>query len=194
MIVPLFPLRGVFLFPGAVLPLHIFEARYRQMVEDLMDTAGRLVIGTTTGESDPGFEASPPVHPVAGLGEISGHERLPDGRFLIALYGLDRVVIEEVTSDRPYRLVAASSLVETAFLPERAQEYRSRLDAALRRRSGTKLEVPKDFPTERMIDMLMMQAAAPSDEMARIYGLPDLAARAEAALNIAGAEMPGTEE
>jgi hypothetical protein len=50
-IVPLFPLPGLFLFPGTALPLHIFEPRYRQMVEDLLDTSGRL--GARHGDAGP---------------------------------------------------------------------------------------------------------------------------------------------
>ena len=42
--VPVFPLPGVFLFPGTLLPLHIYESRYRLMIEDLLDKRGWLVI------------------------------------------------------------------------------------------------------------------------------------------------------
>ena len=43
-IVPLFPLPNVWLFPAIVLPLHVFEQRYRQMVEDCLDGPGRIVL------------------------------------------------------------------------------------------------------------------------------------------------------
>ena len=45
-VAPLFPLPNVFLFPGCVMPLHVFEPRYRQMVEDLLDGPGQVVMGT----------------------------------------------------------------------------------------------------------------------------------------------------
>ena len=45
-VVPLFPLPQVWLFPYVVLPLHVFEERYRQMVEDSLDGPGRIVLGT----------------------------------------------------------------------------------------------------------------------------------------------------
>jgi hypothetical protein len=192
MIVPLFPLRRVFLFPGAILPLQIFEPRYLRMVEDLLDTAGRLVIGTTQGDVEPGLSGSPPVHPVAGLGEISGHERLPDGRFLIALYGLDRVRIDEIDSDRPYRRVSASPLDELPIPGAEAPLLRQRLERALGGPENEGLDIPADFPTERMIDALLMQSRAHPDEMARIFGLSDLVARAEAALGLPGATGSGS--
>ena len=44
MTVPLFPLPNVFLFPGQVLPLHIFEPRYRKMIADVLDGPGRIAV------------------------------------------------------------------------------------------------------------------------------------------------------
>ena len=44
--IPMFPLRGVFLLPRQVLPLHVFESRYRQMIDDVLDGQGRLAMGT----------------------------------------------------------------------------------------------------------------------------------------------------
>src|SRR6187401_3042403 len=113
LITPLFPLPNILLFPGCVVPLHIFEPRYRQMVGDLLDGPGRMVMGNLISQPDP-FErcasaekaaAQPPVYQVAGLGEIVHHEREPDGRFLIWLLGQSRVRIKEVSSERMYRLV-----------------------------------------------------------------------------------------
>src|SRR6185436_16317400 len=84
-IVPLFPLPNVFLYPGCVMPLHIFEPRYRQMIEDQLDGPGQIVMGTVPSEHAADLDGAPPVRPIAGLGEIFRHERLPDGRFLIWL-------------------------------------------------------------------------------------------------------------
>ena len=77
-VVPMFPLPGVFLFPGQVMPLHIFEPRYRQMIEDLLDGPGRLVMATILEEQSGADVEHPDVLPVAGLGEIWRHEKLPD--------------------------------------------------------------------------------------------------------------------
>ncbi|MDO8348875.1 MAG: LON peptidase substrate-binding domain-containing protein, partial [Planctomycetota bacterium] len=109
---PIFPLPGLFLFPHQVLPLHIFEPRYRQLVTDLLDGPGRFVIGTVrSGEIETATHA-PEVLPVAGLGEIVRHEKLPDGRYRIWVLGLVRVRIAEVPSDRLYRQVRCAPFVE----------------------------------------------------------------------------------
>src|SRR6185436_5860025 len=82
---PMFPLQDVYLFPGTFIPLHIFEPRYRQMVEDSLDGPGRIVIASPLEDETQAPDAQPSVHPIAGLGEIARHERLEDGRFMIWL-------------------------------------------------------------------------------------------------------------
>ena len=98
-----------------MLPLHVFEARYRAMVVDALARDRRLVVVKLR----PGYEASyagkPAVHPVAGAGEIVSCERLPTGRYNIMLKGLWRVRIEqELPADVLYRLVAARRLEDVA--------------------------------------------------------------------------------
>ena len=86
----LFPLPGVVLFPHAVLPLHIFEPRYRQMARDALagDRLVTIVQALPRGASDP---HRPPIEEVGCLGKILLHEALPDGRFNFLLLGCKRV-------------------------------------------------------------------------------------------------------
>jgi Lon protease-like protein len=113
-IVPIFPLPDVTFFPHTVLPLHVFEARYRAMVIDILARDRRLAVVRLR----PGYEASyagkPAVHPVAGLGEIVSCERLATGRYNILLRGECRVRLEqELPSDTLYRVVRARRLPDT---------------------------------------------------------------------------------
>ncbi len=107
---PMFPLPGVVLFPHALMPLHIFEDRYRSMTRDVL--AGRRLIAVSLivpGER-PDAE-TPAVQRIAGVGEIVMSHELPDGRFNLVLRGRARIRIdEELDSDRPYRVVAATVL------------------------------------------------------------------------------------
>lgn len=110
----LFPLPEVVLFPHAVLPLHIFEPRYRQMTEDALGAGDKLItmvrLRPPDVSSEPG-RPQPAIEEVAGLGRILRHERLPDGRFHLLLQGLKRVrLIREVPSDRLYRVAEAEIL------------------------------------------------------------------------------------
>ena len=104
----LFPLPRVVLFPHAVLPLHIFEPRYRQMTEDALagDKLVTIVQWRPPFPSKPGVE--PAVEEVACLGRILQHERLPDGRFNFLLLGRKRVRLgREIPGDKLYRMAEA---------------------------------------------------------------------------------------
>lgn len=93
-VIPIFPLPGTVLLPSEVLPLHVFEPRYRQMVRDSLD--GNRVIGIT--QLEPGYENTyyerPDVHPIGCAGVIAQHQSLPDGRYLIVLVGAQRFRID----------------------------------------------------------------------------------------------------
>jgi ATP-dependent Lon protease len=105
---PLFPLPNVVLFPHAPLRLHIFEDRYRAMTRDILDGERFLAMGLIT-EGASAADERPPVEAIAGVGEIVMAHELPDGRFNLVVRGYARVHIdEELSSDRPYRLVSAS--------------------------------------------------------------------------------------
>ena len=85
--VPLFPLAGAILFPRAQLPLHIFEERYRAMVEDALATSGRIAMIQPLEESEGQGQG---LYKVGCVGELVGVEELEDGRFNIMLLGSNR--------------------------------------------------------------------------------------------------------
>jgi Lon protease-like protein len=108
---PIFPLPGVHLFPHALLPLHVFESRYRDMVRDAM--AGERLIAIASFE--PGYESNyqgrPAVRPIIGVGAIVRHEALGEGRANIVLRGLARARIErELPPAESYRMVEAARI------------------------------------------------------------------------------------
>ena len=108
---PIFPLPDVTFFPHTMLPLHVFEARYRAMITDALARDRKIAVVRLK----PGFEASyagkPPVFPVAGAGEIVSWERLATGRYNILVKGEWRVRIEsELPTDTLYRIVTAQPL------------------------------------------------------------------------------------
>jgi len=97
---PIFPLPGAILFPRSQLPLHIFEPRYREMVRDALDGAGRIAMIQPSAGADEGA----PLYSVGCVGEIVGVEELDDGRFNIVLHGSARFrLIGEADLGTPYR-------------------------------------------------------------------------------------------
>lgn len=111
---PVFPLTGVLLLPGTVLPLHVFEPRYRAMVEDTL--SGDRVFGMIqpfAPQQDnrpmPGAESQKPdLYKVGCAGYIEKWEKLPEGRFFVELRGVNRFRFEkELSLQRGYRRVLA---------------------------------------------------------------------------------------
>lgn len=101
---PLFPLPLV-LFPGAILPLQIFEFRYRIMMHTLLQTDLRFGVVFTDSLSDGAGAA------VGCVGEIVKHERLSDDRFFLICKGQERFRITRIVRSKPY-LVAAVDWLE----------------------------------------------------------------------------------
>src|SRR6188508_1186666 len=106
----IFPLPNAVLLPGGVLPLHVFEPRYRELTRDCLAGSRTMAIALL----QPGFEASyferPAIHPVCGLGTIICSEELSDGRFHLLLRGVGRIRVENelAPNGHGYRVVRAS--------------------------------------------------------------------------------------
>ena len=97
---PLFPL-PIVLFPGAPLPLHIFEERYRQLLRDVM--LGQRMFGLSYFDPDMSSLGTPIEGHLGCVAEVRQVETLPDGRSNILTFGLIRYHVEEyVTTDEPY--------------------------------------------------------------------------------------------
>ncbi|GAC1463912.1 MAG: LON peptidase substrate-binding domain-containing protein [Isosphaeraceae bacterium] len=116
----LFPLPNVVLFPHAILPLHIFEPRYRQLTEDALADDKLVAIAqlqpTLAGAVS--SLGSPPVEEIACLGLILRHERLSDGRFNFLLLGRKRVrLVRELPTEKLYR-IAEAEILEDEFTEE----------------------------------------------------------------------------
>lgn len=102
--ISVFPLAGALLFPRALLPLHIFEPRYRAMIADALARDRRI------GMIQPrGGGTRPPLFQVGCLGRIAEVEALDDGRYNLVLEGLTRFrVVRELDAGTPFRQVEAS--------------------------------------------------------------------------------------
>lgn len=109
-LVPLFPLSSVVFFPNTLLPLHIFEPRYKEMINSSLES--EKIIGMALLK--PGWESdyyrNPDVYDVIGMGRIVSSEVLEDGKINIVLYGLKRARILDIVEDLPYRLARVSIL------------------------------------------------------------------------------------
>lgn len=112
-LVPMFPLPNVVLFPRAVLPLHIFEERYKLMTRHALEGDGQVAMALLQPGWQKCYYSRPAIEPVVCVGTIVAHERLPDGCYNFLLHGHTRArVVREVRSDEPYRLAMLAPLAE----------------------------------------------------------------------------------
>ena len=106
---PIFPLPSVQLFPHALLPLHVFEPRYRSLVKDAM--AGNQLVAMPMLESSGDKGPRPKVRAICGVGKIISYDPMPDGRSNILLEGVCRArIVEELSVASPYRVVRVDEL------------------------------------------------------------------------------------
>src|SRR3954470_16845445 len=112
---PIFPLPNCVLLPGGLLPLHVFEPRYRELPRDYLGTHPLLGVARLRPGFEQSYHGKPPVYERFGVGRIICSEELPDGRFALLLRGVARVEIaRELPADRAYRLVEARTLQDAS--------------------------------------------------------------------------------
>jgi Lon protease-like protein len=206
--IPLFPLPNVVLFPNIYLHLHIFEPRYRQMMNRAL--ASERVIGMVLLK--PGYEhhyeGTPPIYAVGCAGSITHFERLADGRFNIVLQGTEkfRVQREEPPSEQVlYRQAHVTAIPDDVSDTERAllQQHRSVLEGRLQplfsaARQASRL--PEIMSDEDLVNALSQYLALEPVEKQALLELPGPVARARAlmellemkSLNDRGASNSGT--
>src|SRR5687768_12707370 len=91
--IPIFPLPDLVFFPGTLLPLHIFEPRYKRMISDLLADGRLLGVVQLRPGWDKDYYGNPAVYKVMGVGELVEHRRHADGRYDILLEGKFRGLI-----------------------------------------------------------------------------------------------------
>src|SRR6266576_1072629 len=102
--VPLFPLPNVVLFPRAVLPLHVFEERYKAMTADALRGDRQIAMALLRPGWERDYYHKPAIERVVCIGTILTHERLPDGKYNFLLQGHTRARLVRELGDRSYRL------------------------------------------------------------------------------------------
>jgi Lon protease-like protein len=100
--IAIFPMEGVLLLPRSRLPLHIFEPRYLQMIEDAIKTDARI-IGVIQPNAVPGRQGHG-LHTIGCAGRITQFSETEDGRYMVTLGGASRFrILREVEGFSPYR-------------------------------------------------------------------------------------------
>jgi Lon protease-like protein len=158
-VIPIFPLPSVVLFPNVLLPLHIFEPRYRQMLADAL--AGDRVIGMVLLQAgwENSYEGRPNVYPIGCAGVITHVEPLNDGRSNIVLRGIAKFRIQEEQNSKPYRIAEVEPIVESVSPSDRERLFaiRNRLEEvvlAAVSKGRRERQFPPDIPDEDLVNAL----------------------------------------
>ena len=114
--VPLFPLPNVVLFPRAVLPLHIFEERYKAMTADALKGPRQIAMALLRPGWEKNYHGAAAIEPVVCVGTIIAHERLNDGKYNFLLQGMARARVVREVSLHPYRTAELEPVAEPSCL------------------------------------------------------------------------------
>ena len=98
------------LFPQAIMPLFIFEPRYKKMLSDILPL-DRVFAIATLDESKTGTVEKEMCHPVAGVGIIRACKKNPDGNLNLILQGIARVKFESIINQAPYRKARVKPII-----------------------------------------------------------------------------------
>lgn len=177
---PLFPLADVVLLPHSVQQLHIFEKRYRQMVDQCLDQSGQIAMATFADEDAAADEdATPPLRPAVCIGQIMQHHRFDDGKYNLLLLGICRAQIAEIDEPEGERLYrnARLRLLERPEPQAEMKRVRRRLRdllnaPTLNQVRGVKKVMPlferEDVPTHAILELI---GSALLDDTEKKYAL-----------------------
>lgn len=145
---PVFPLPNAVLLPGMILPLNVFEPRYLELCDHVLETGGHLGIPLLQPGYEQDYEGRPELEPVLGLGRLLSHQRLPDGRRFIRVEGLGRVrLVRELPPRAAFRELIVELLAELGPSDVHQLEV---LKAQLERIAGT-----LDADDEQMVQSVL---------------------------------------
>lgn len=183
-LLPLFPLPNIVFFPHTRLPLHVFEPRYRQMIQDVMEGNQRFGIVLLR----PGWEAdyfgAPAVHERGTVGTIEQAVPLEDGRFNIVVRGDVRFRIVGEVSRAPYRtarVIAEPEIARSAEESYAQREWLADVSRQYLKYLPDQTAVPEidTVSLDALTNALIMSLNIDVEEKQRLLEMSDLIARAE---------------
>ena len=199
--IAIFPLGGALLLPRSRLPLHIFEPRYLQMIEDSLKTPGRL-IGMVQPNVVPGRDG-PGLQTIGCAGRITQFSETEDGRYMITLGGVSRFrVVKEIEGFAPYRRCDVNwdgferdlgkDEDDVAFNREAFLDTLGRYFDA--RNLSADWETLKEADDELLINSLSMMLDFDSEDKQALLEAPSLSTRRETLLTLIEYALRGGHE
>ena len=181
---PVFPLPNLILYPGSLVPLHLFEPRYVQMMEEMLaQDQDQLVAATLAGDWEDQYFEEPPLYPVAGIGQVQQVARDAQGNFNLVLRGEGRVQIlgeEKRPTEQLYRKIRVASVAEPKVAAKGHPELLQELLELLTYLTGQGVSAQDGDTLNYLSDVSLVQMPMPMEEKLRLFAQADPVARATA--------------
>ncbi len=195
--VPVFPLPGALLLPRSRLPLHIFEPRYLQMLDDALKTQERL-IGMV--QPNPCQSKDDKLHQIGCAGRVTQFSETEDGRYLITLTGISRFRVKsELDGFTPYRRCSVcwdgfdrdlgKTEIDDRFDRSRFLTLLEKFFAS--RQLSTDWETLKDAEDELLVNSLSMLLDFDAEDKQALLEAPCLRTRRETLVTLIEFAMRG---
>lgn len=184
-VVPVFPLSSVVLFPGVLLPLHIFEMRYREMLRDVLNGEKIIAMALLKPGWENNYYEKPDIFNIGCMGLIVSTDYLHDGRANIALYGLKRIRLHENNCDLPYRVATAEIKEDT--ISNGIENCRLQLEQVIAKWNNLigmehkdhRLDIDAKMPLEKLTDSLATRIVSNIFERQNLLEELNVSSRAE---------------
>jgi len=160
--IPLFPLPNLVLMPKAILPLHIFEQRYRDMTRDALISKRQIGMALLKSGWEKQYHGKAAIDPIICVGTILTHEQLSDGRYNLLLQGHTRArLVRELKTETLYRVaelevIESQPVVEIDLTADRGRMIELFANASLARTSiGQQFAklLQSTMPTQEVADL-----------------------------------------
>lgn len=187
---PVFPLDVVACMPQQVVPLHVFEPRYKQMIERSLDGPGQIAMAVFEGPRwKQEYHGRPPIKNAVCIGQIIQHERLPDGRYNVLLQGVCRAkVVRELPAaeGRLYRAAVLEPLGVPGAEDDQLMGFREKLTDWLTAWPLTQLAAAEwvaerarneEIPLSALLELASFTLLTASDVRYALLAEPDAAKR-----------------
>jgi ATP-dependent Lon protease len=190
--IPVMTLPNTVFFPQTVLPLHILEERYRNMLAETLRTH-RVFAVAALSPSTGSFnrDTLEPPHRIATAGVISACQKNENGTANLLLEGLARVEIEAIVREAPYRVIRVKPVPEpTSTDEQKAEKLRRDLLRVFRLQRKLGAEIPAQLTSALdsvddvrvLCDMAVFAIAGSTQFKQRILETNDLVERVESAI------------
>jgi len=176
----LFPLPNGTLLPGELLPLRIFEPRYRRMMESVRRTGDLIAIGTLLPGWEADYAGEPPVADVVGVGRVVKDRLETDGTSMVVLQGVARGRILSEIGGKVFREVRFLLQRPEWLHPAEAFRLRRMLLTALARRvepGALSLDVTAEFDVGALVDKILSALKLQSEQRVAVQQALDVERR-----------------